>query len=154
MRQLFILGLVLCCGLAQAQTYRWVDRTGRTVISDTPPPGQIRQVEKTIDEGKPDDGLSYATRKAATAFPVTLYTASDCQSTCQQARELLNARRIPFTEKPIKTAVDALEMKQLFGDAFVPSLKVGNQRSRGFEADTWDNLLDLAGYPKSAGKTP
>ncbi len=154
MRPLILITLALCCSLAQAQTYRWVDHNGRTVISDTPPPGKIRQVEKTADESRPDDGLSYAMRKAANAFPVTLYTAADCQDTCRQAREMLAARGIPFTEKPVKSAVDAAEMKQLFGDVFVPSLKVGNQRARGFETGAWDSLLDLAGYPKSSGKTP
>lgn len=154
MRPHFLLILVLCCGTAQAQTYRWVDGNGRTVISDTPPTGKTRQVEKTADESKPDDGLTYATRKAATAFPVTLYTAADCVVDCQQARQMLAARHIPFTEKPIKTAIDAAEVKQLFGDVFVPSLKVGNQRSRGFESGAWDSLLDLAGYPKPSGKTP
>ena len=42
------------------------------------------------------------------------------------------------------------KLKQLVGDLFVPALKVGNQRVRGFEAGAYDNLLDLAGYPKTA----
>jgi hypothetical protein len=32
----------------------------------------------------------------------------------------------------------------------VPALKVGKQSFRGFEAAAWNNLLDLAGYPKTA----
>jgi hypothetical protein len=48
---------------------------------------------------------------------------------------------------------DAEELKQLIGDAFVPSMKVGKQSFRGFEAGAYNNLLDLAGYPKSAAKT-
>jgi len=32
----------------------------------------------------------------------------------------------------------------------VPALKVGKQSFRGFEAGAYNNLLDLAGYPKTA----
>ena len=35
----------------------------------------------------------------------------------------------------------------------VNSLKVGNQRFRGFETGAYDNLLDLAGYPKTTLKS-
>ena len=31
-----------------------------------------------------------------------------------------------------------------------PTLKVGKQSFRGFEPAAYNNLLDLAGYPKSA----
>ena len=41
---------------------------------------------------------------------------------------------------------------ELVGDFFVPSIKVGKQSFRGFEAGAYNNLLDLAGYPKSAAK--
>ena len=36
------------------------------------------------------------------------------------------------------------------GDAAVPTVKVGKQTFRGFDASAYGNLLDLAGYPKSA----
>ena len=35
-------------------------------------------------------------------------------------------------------------------ETFVPGLKVGSQTFPGFEAGSWNNLLDLAGYPTSA----
>jgi len=41
-------------------------------------------------------------------------------------------------------------LKKLVGDAFVPTLRVGKQSTRGFEAGAYNNLLDLAGYPKTA----
>ena len=50
----------------------------------------------------------------------------------------------------VQSAAEIEELKQLIGDAFVPTVKVGNQRFRGFEAGAYDNLLDLAGYPKTA----
>ena len=69
---------------------------------------------------------------------------------CKQARDLLNGRGIPFTEKMVQKQEDVDELKQLVGDTFVPALKVGKQSFRGFEAGAYNNLLDLAGYPKTA----
>lgn len=154
MQRLLLLCLVLCCASVHAQTYRWTDSSGRTVVSDTPPPGQVRNVEKAGGKAQASDGLSFVARKAAAEFPVTLYTSGDCVSECQQARDLLTQRQIPFSEKMVVTAEEFDELKQLVGDAFVPSVKVGNRRQRGFNADAYHNLLDLAGYPKAAGGKP
>ncbi|MBS1145266.1 MAG: hypothetical protein H6R14_2672 [Proteobacteria bacterium] len=153
MRYLLTLCLVLASTtVAQAETYRWTDAGGRTVISDSPPPGKAKGVLKTGEKPEASDGMSFATKKAMEAFPVTLYTAADCVAECKNARELLNRRSVPFTEKMLQSAEEAAELKQLVGDAFVPSIKVGKQSFRGFEAGAYDNLLDLAGYPKSAAK--
>ncbi|MDR2189205.1 MAG: glutaredoxin family protein [Azonexus sp.] len=150
MRQLLIFCLALLVSLgAAAETYRWVDSTGRVIISDTPPPGKAKAVSRTDDSESAGDA-PFATRKARENFPVTLYTAADCVDTCQRARDLLNSRGVPFTEKMLQKAEDANELKALVGDAFVPSLKVGQQSYRGFEAAAYNNLLDLAGYPKTA----
>lgn len=149
--------LALCLALggltAQAATYRWVDASGRTVISDSPPPGKARAVTQTQSRpAQADDALPYAVRRAAEAFPVVLYTAANCANDCQQARELLTQRGIPFTERLVQSPEDIAELTQLVGDTFIPSLKVGKQSARGFAASNWNDLLDLAGYPKTALK--
>lgn len=149
MRQLLVLCLALASLGAVAETYRWVDATGRVIISDTPPPGKPKSVVKTADADA-GDGLPFAVKRAAEAFPVILYTTADCVADCKQARELLNGRGVPFAEKMVQKAEEIAELKALVGDAFVPSLKVGNQRVRGFEAASYNNLLDLAGYPATA----
>ncbi len=156
MRHLLILCLALSSAAALAQAYRWVDPSGRTVISDTPPPGRAHSVAKTGAEKESTDGLPYAVKKAAENFPVTLYTSADCVSQCKDARNLLNLRGVPFTEKMVQTPEDFDELKKLVGDAYVPALKVGKQSFRGFEASAYNNLLDLAGYPQTAayGATP
>ena len=134
-----------------AEAYRWTDpATGRTVISDLPPPGKAKSVSKAKDATQNTEGRSYAVQKAAENFPVTLYTSPDCLNECKQARELLNSRGVPFTEKMAQKPEDIEEIKKLVGDAFVPVLKVGRQTTRGFEANGYNNLLDLAGYPASA----
>lgn len=150
MRPLYILCLALASTWAWAETYRWVDSAGRVMISDTPPPSTAKGVAKLGESGENTDGLPFALRKAKENFPVTLYTSADCTTDCQQARDTLNGRGIPFTEKMLQKAEDANELKQLVGDVFIPSLKVGKQSFRGFEAGAYNNLLDLAGYPKSA----
>jgi len=149
MRRLLVLCLALVCTSGFAETYRWVDATGRVIISDSPPPGKPKNVLKA-DTSEAGDGLPFAVKRAAEAFPVTLFTSADCVADCKNARELLNGRGVPFTEKMVQTAEEFAELKALVGDAFVPALKVGNQRVRGFEAASYNNLLDLAGYPAKA----
>jgi glutaredoxin len=150
MRCLLMLCLALASASVVAETYRWVDPAGRTVISDTPPPGRMHSVSKAGASAADDDGLPFAVKRAAENFPVTLYTSADCTTQCKDGRDLLNGRGVPFAEKMLQSQEDVAELKQLVGDAFVPALKVGKQSFRGFEAGAWNNLLDLAGYPKSA----
>lgn len=151
--------LTLAAGNVGAQTdYRWIDpASGQTVFSDLPPPPGARQVRSrgkgdTADAA--DDAgaqLPLPTRQAAARFPVKLYTAASCTDPCVQARALLNARGVPFAEKMLQSEADAGELREHLGaDIFVPSLAVGAQFYRGFAADDWNNLLDLAGYARSA----
>lgn len=133
-------------------TYRWVDKSGQTIYSDQPPPAGARQVVKS---GAPERGdepqLPYATRRAAEKFPVTLYTAANCVEPCERARALLNARGVPFTEKLLKSEDELAELaRESGGEANVPTLYVGRQYVTGFESVAWNNLLDLAAYPKTA----
>ena len=150
MRYLLILCLTLVSTLAAGEAYRWVDPQGRTVISDTAPPGRAHDVSRAASAKPDSDGLPYAAKRAAESYPVTLYTSADCVSECKQAREYLNARGVPFTEKMLQKQEDIDELKKLVGDTFIPSIKVGMQTFRGYEPVAYGNLLDLAGYPKSA----
>lgn len=141
--------------LAAAQTtYRWVDqKTGQTIFSDQPPPPGTPGVVKLGSESREAaPQVPYATRQAAEKYPVTLYTAASCADACTQARALLNQRGVPFTEKMLNTEEEQAEFTKQMGskDIMVPSLVVGQQRFRGLESGAWNNLLDLAGYPKSA----
>ena len=82
-------------------------------------------------------------------FPVTLYTFPDCGSACQQARELLNKRGIPFTEKSLTKKEDMDAFRKDSGDSIVPSATIGKTWVKGFLADQWTKELDFAGYPKT-----
>ena len=92
----------------------------------------------------------YATQIATKNFPVTLYTSPYCGSRCDEARQVLNKRGIPFKETPLSDdkAVEAL--KRVSGRATVPTLQVGSQASVGLDLPAWKSALDAAGYPASA----
>jgi glutaredoxin len=153
LRFLVLAAALFASALAGAQTtYRWVDASGQTVFSDQPPPSGARQVVKLNSEVRGDEQqLSYATRQAAEKFPVALYTATNCSEMCTRARDFLKERAIPHAEKVITSEAEIAELSKILGSpASVPSLIVGRQNVKGFETGAWDNLLDLAGYPKSA----
>ena len=152
---LALVALVLTGGLAHAQTYRWADpKTGRTIVSDQPPPPGIKARQKggvqPLSEGGNADNLPYGTRMAAREFPVMLFTAEKCGQECAQARQLLVGRGIPFAETLVASREQVEALKQMSGQEAVPVLRVGQQVSVGFNTGTWNNLLDLAGYPASA----
>ena len=155
-----LLSLLLGCAAlsaftAQAQTsYRWTDpKTGQMVISDKPPPAGVKQVSKYQQgpgEDQDNSNLPYATRKAVENYPVKLYTAPECVEVCQRARDILNTRGVPFTEKLVTTPDDSTELKNIAGEVYIPVLTVGKQVVKGVNASSWNNILDLAGYPKTA----
>lgn len=153
-RHFLLVIILLFSTLATAQTtYRWVDpTTGQTVYSDQPPPpGTKLVVTKAVEERNDEPQLPYATRQAVEKFPVTFYSAANCVEACNKARALLNGRGIPFSEKMLKSDEEMTELARILGsEATVPSLTVGQQNFKGFESNAWNNLLDLAGYPKSA----
>lgn len=150
-----VLGIALAfVSLAGAQTtYRWIDKTtGQTVYSDQPPPPGAKVVETREGKGAAEgQQLPYAVRQAAEKYPVTLYTSANCTDVCASARSLLNGRGIPFTEKLLTSQEEYAEVaKQMGNESFIPGLLVGSQKFAGFETASWNNLLDLAGYPRTA----
>lgn len=138
--------------LAQ-QLYRWVDQNGRVTYSQNPPPaGAAKNVQqRNMSGGSVVEGpdLPYATQVAAKNFPVTLYTGSDCGDPCKQGRDSLSKRGIPFKEVAVVDAESIEALRKLAGNPRIPTLRVGSQISAGFEATSWKNALDAAGYPAS-----
>ena len=144
-------GLLLAAALpAAAQTaFRWVDKDGRVQYSDQPPPQEVKKFEeRKVQPNRGNAQLPYATRKAAESYPVTLYTGRECGKPCDDARGLLTARGVPFSETKLESAEDVAAFKARFHkDPFVPTLSVGRETETGFAADAWNRLLDNAGYP-------
>jgi len=156
-----ILTAAVLAPAAQAQTtYRWVDKEGHVHYGDKAPmPAEVKDLQlKKLKGGNviETSGPDYATMQAAQKFPLTLYTSDNCLENCRMARDFLNQRGAPFSEKVIKTAEDADEYKKATGatDLIVPLLMAGKQLEKGYEEGAWHRLLDAAGYPAkgNAGK--
>lgn len=140
---------ILPLGAQAFELYRWVDSSGIVHYSDVPPPNaeHVETIKFSSATGS-DEALPYETLRATENFPVTLYVASGCGETCNQARSLLGKRGIPFTEKSLNTREDVEAFKQLSGIDGIPVLLVGKTYLRGFLAEQWHSELDVAGYPK------
>jgi glutaredoxin len=142
----------LCLPLAHAELYKWVDKDGKTIYSDTPPPSDIKDAKpKKFGDNVsgPSDNLPFELREAAKKNPVTLY-ANKCGDPCDGARKLLNSRGIPFSERNPESDPAATEaLKKLIGSLEVPVMVVGEEVMRGYSESTWAGALTQAGYPRS-----
>ncbi|MFA7291014.1 MAG: DUF4124 domain-containing protein [Rhodocyclaceae bacterium] len=151
---LFLLAIAAALPALAQTMYQWKDpKTGSTIYSDQAPPPGIKPLGTRDGVVAGDERQqSFALRMAAEKFPVILYTSADCIDACKQARNLLNSRGTPFQEKIVQADTPEMEeLKKLTGgEGFVPTVTVGRQSSKGFDAAGWNNLLDLAGYPKTA----
>ncbi len=145
---LILLSLTATITLA-GQMYRWVDDKGVVHFSDQPPPDKGHKVETIKPRANvvEADKESFEMRRAREASPVVLFV-TDCGLPCDNARDFLAQRKIPYTRKdPQKIPEDAVELKQLIGALEVPVIKVGSAHQKGFEASAWQGLLEAAGYP-------
>ena len=89
--------------------FRWNDVKGQINYGDRPPPNAtniIRIDLMTIGENT-QSLLPYLVRRAATNFPVMLFTSKNCPP-CVSAREFLNKRGIPFAERTIESSDDSI----------------------------------------------
>lgn len=153
MRSVIFAILLGAATAASAQLYRWTDENGRVHVTDTPPPPSARNVKRKTftDSGAvPAAGeiLPYAVQTAAKTFPVKLYTAPDC-APCGAARNLLNARGVPFKEVSVVDAAQTEELRKVAGSLAVPTVSIGSSVQRGFAAGAYHALLDDAGYPRT-----
>ena len=145
--------MAVVLGHAQAATYRWVDQTGKVQYGDQQPAAGATKVEQKkfyIPPPADNADLPYETRLAQEKFPVTLYVASNCKEPCQKARDFLNNRGIPFSEKNVLTQKELDDFKKQSGSDESPTLGVGKTYLKGFQAQDWNKELDSAGYPKNA----
>lgn len=156
MRSLFFLcSLFLIGNVHASELYRSVDKDGKVHYGDRPL-ANTDAVErlKPVNDPATDDSLPYETLKAKETFPVTLYVFPDCAKPCQEARDLLNKRSIPFTEKSLLTQEEIDAFRKASGSAMLPTLGVGKSWLSGFLAEQWSKELDFAGYPKTAPYRP
>jgi len=104
---IFALGITLTTAFvtAHAQTYQWKDSSGRTVISDTPPPGAAAKEARAIGGRQPT--FAKEEKPAETAGDAPKSTAEkdlDFKKRQQEAREK--------AEKEAKEQKIAADMKE------------------------------------------
>ena len=134
--------------------YRWTDARGQINYGDRPPPDaqnllriDLRQIGEQVQSLLP-----YQVRRAASMYPVMLFTAGKCPP-CTTAREFLVKRGVPFAERTIESGDDSLELKRLTQAEGVPVATVGTAPLIGFDPDEWNIALDASGYPKTSQLT-
>ncbi|MDO8464755.1 MAG: glutaredoxin family protein [Gallionella sp.] len=133
------------------ELFRWMDAKGKVHYGDLPPVDAMQVTPiKSPAATEPVEDMPYETRLAQQNFPVTLYVAENCTEYCDQARDLLSKRGIPFSEKLLRTKEEIDAFKALHDFDSVPALFVGKTLLKDFLADQWNNELDIAGYPKTA----
>ena len=141
-------------GPARAELYRWTDSAGRTHVTDTPPPANAKSAKKEAGAPAPSAPAEpYALQQARKDYPVTLYSTPSCEP-CNQARGLLNARGIPFTEVSVQDKERVEELKKSAGTDMVPALLIGSDVVKGFNPGGYNAALDTAGYPKAGVLKP
>ncbi|MDZ4207043.1 glutaredoxin family protein [Rhodoferax sp.] len=146
------LGLSAATVLAQG-IYRIVGPDGRVTYSDQPPPAQAnaRAIDNstTSNPASTNAQLPFVLRQVASRYPVTLYTSTGCVP-CNNGRNLLNSRGIPYVEKTITTQQDADALQRLSGASSLPFLTIGTQQIKGYSDAEWTQFIDAAGYPKQS----
>lgn len=146
----------LLASLPAQALFKVVGPDGKVTYTDRPPPaadGRATTVNRDGSSASTDTSLPFALRQVMTKFPVTLYTASNCES-CDMGRGLLTRRGIPFSERTATTDEDRAAWERLVGGQEAPVLKVGGQVMRGFNAPQWDETLDVAGYSRQSQLPP
>jgi len=154
MKMQWIVGVLVCAAAfgAHAQ-YKYIGPDGRVVYSDQPPPPSAKLLDKKAPGSTQSSGASdlpFALQQPVKNSPVTLYTAPSCGGPCNDGRNLLTQRGVPFTEKIISTPDDAAEFAKTINSQQVPVLMVGKTKVVPFAPADWNGALDLAGYPASS----
>lgn len=97
MKPTIIFSIIAMCTVASlsahAQTYQWKDSSGRTVISDMPPPGAANKSVRTINTAKPISSTSTQSKNSETETeietPKTIADKEmDFKKRQQEAKEL------------------------------------------------------------------
>ncbi|MES1981347.1 MAG: glutaredoxin family protein [Pseudomonadota bacterium] len=155
MRTILLCGLLVCAAGAAAEgLYRWVDAAGKVHYGDVPAEQAAQVQRKKFDAPSSDAVQSAEARRVRDKFPVTLYVTSNCTEPCQQSRDFLTRRAIPYTETLLQTSEEFEAFKRKSGSEGVPTVSIGKNYLKGFQAEQWGSALDIAGYTKNAPLLP
>lgn len=82
---------------------------------------------------------------------VRLFTHPQCGQPCEDAREFLNGRAVPFQEVSAESPAGLAEVRKLSEAATVPLLAIGSTVLDSFDADRYESAIVAAGYPRLSG---
>ncbi len=146
--------LILLAAAAGAQAqYKYIGADGKVVYSDQPPPPNAKVLGKNVAATGSSSGggdIPFALQSAMKTYPVTLYTAPNCGGPCNDGRNLLKQRGIPFAEKTITTSEDSDKFQKAMGTNQLPVLTVGSSKQVQYSSDSWTSALNAAGYPATS----
>jgi glutaredoxin len=148
-----LLGVLVLASSPAMALYKVVGPDGKVSYTDRPPADKPSQSLKTNGSSADTASLPFEVRQAASRYPVTLYTSSEC-GPCDQGRSALKARGVPFTEKTVQSAEDDKALQAQEGTRNLPVLRIGKQQLKGFLASDWNGYLDAADYPKQSKLPP
>jgi glutaredoxin len=144
--------------VVQAQ-FKVIGADGKVTYTDREPTANDGRVSalgaraaSQAQSGEQD--LPFELRQAAAKYPVTLYTVTGTCEPCDQARQFLKQRGVPFSERQGGSAEDLVALEKLSGGRDAPTLTLGTQVLRGFASDSWGSYLDAAGYPRESRLPP
>lgn len=144
-----LLGGAAAGALAQ---YKIVSPDGKVTYTDKPPAAADIRLNNgpagTANSGAAT-GMPYETRQAMGRYPVSLYGAKGC-GPCDEARDALRKRGVPFTEYSITTNADIAALQSRFGSGTLPVITIGSQTMKGYSRNDLQGYLDAAGYPAQA----
>ena len=135
--------------------YKIVGPDGKVTYTDKPPAAadiRLGNGAPAAANGAAAAGMPYETRQAMAKYPVTLYAAHDC-APCDQARDALRKRGVPFNEFSITSDGDIAALKARMGSTTLPVVTIGPQATKGYTASDLQGYLDAAGYPAQARLT-
>jgi glutaredoxin len=142
-----LLGGTTVAALAQ---YKIVGPDGKVTYTDKPPTAQdIKMPSGNGASTGGTPGVPYETRQAMAKYPVTLYAGRNCPP-CDQARQALRQRGVPFNEYSVSSNADIAALQSRFGGTTMPVISVGGQSMKGYSPNDLAGYLDAAGYPAQA----
>jgi hypothetical protein len=150
-RHLLLVCSVACLAGPAFPQYKVIAPDGRVTYTDRPPVAESGKVTSIGRRAAPAPepagaGLPFELRQTVSRYPVTLYAGSNCIP-CDSARQFLQQRGVPYSERRVLTAEDTAALERLTGGRTIPALTVGSQPLRGYNPTDWTTYIDAAGYP-------
>lgn len=156
MKRLALATAMLLASLPALALYKVVGPDGKVTYTDRAPADASskatslgRDGATTLPAPAADSLLPLELRLVVAKYPFTLFTGLDC-APCDSARQWLQQRGVPYTEKQVLNEADAAAFERAVGARTIPGATIGSQPLRGFSPADWDAYLDAAGYPRES----